>query len=126
MILNHIPQRARLVVVARPCTNAKLFGNADLNGIDPVTIPERLEDGVTEAEDQQVLHGLFSQVVVDPVDLVFSEIFADETDKLTGGCPVIAERFFDYDSNPSAALVQACAGNPRQGVTQGKAVGIAR
>jgi hypothetical protein len=43
--------------------------------VDVVAVPERLEDGVGEAEDQQVLHRLLAQVVVDAVDLLLVEDF---------------------------------------------------
>ena len=35
-----------------------------------LAVEKRLEDGVAEAKRQEVLHGLFAEVVVDPVDLV--------------------------------------------------------
>ena len=41
--------------------------------IDVVPVPERLEDPVGEAEDQEVLDRLLAEVVVDAVDLLLDE-----------------------------------------------------
>ena len=36
-----------------------------------VAVPDRLENGVRKAQDQNVLHGLLAEVMIDPKDLVF-------------------------------------------------------
>ena len=69
MVLEHVAQGAGLVVVVGPVLDAERLGDGDLNVVDVIAVPDRLEDRVGEAEDHDVLDGLFAQVVVDAVDL---------------------------------------------------------
>ncbi len=59
-----------LLVVAAALLDADRFRHRDLHVVDVAAVPDRLEDAVGEAEDQDVLDGLFAQVVIDAVDLV--------------------------------------------------------
>src|ERR1700761_5950924 len=70
MILYHIPQCATAVIIPPTLAHTYLFGNADLNMIDIVFIPERFEDVVRKTEGHDVLHHLFSQVMIDMIDLL--------------------------------------------------------
>ena len=69
MVLDHVAHGAGLLVVSRASFDTQLLRHGDLNALDMVAIPERLEEGVREAEDEQVLHRLLAEVVVDAVDL---------------------------------------------------------
>jgi len=51
----------------------RVFEHRNLHMVDVVAVPERLEDGIGEAKDHDVLHGLFAQVVVEAVDLPLLE-----------------------------------------------------
>ena len=42
--------------------------------IDVATIPNWFKNAIGEAKDQNILNGLFPQVVVDAVDLVLGEV----------------------------------------------------
>ena len=53
--------------------DAELLGHGDLDVVDVAAVPDGLEDGVAEAQRQDVLHRLFAQVVVDAEDLVLVE-----------------------------------------------------
>ncbi len=57
------------VVVARAPADAHVLGRRDLDVVDEVAVPDRLEHAVREPERQHVLDRLLPQVVVDPVDL---------------------------------------------------------
>jgi len=71
VVLEHVPERAGAVVVTRaPSLDAQILCDGDLHQLDVVSVPERLEDGVVESEGEEILDGLFSEVVVDPIDLV--------------------------------------------------------
>ena len=62
-----------LVVVAAAPLDADRLGHRDLHVVDVTAVPDRLEDAVGEAEDQQVLDGLLPEVVIDAVDLLLAE-----------------------------------------------------
>ena len=53
-------------------TDAGVLGHRDLYVIDVVTIPQGFDNGVGEAEDEQVLYRLLSHVVIDSVDLLLA------------------------------------------------------
>ncbi|MNM26629.1 hypothetical protein D3C81_370950 [compost metagenome] len=96
MVLQHVAQRARGVVVTHAVAHAQLFGDGDLHVGNPFTAPQRLEQHVAEAQCQQVLHGFLAQVMVDTVDLRFLEHFAHFGVDLLGAGQVAAQRFFQY------------------------------
>ena len=73
MVGNHVAKGAGGFVEAAAMFDADGFGGGDLHVVDVIAIPERLDDVVREAEDHQVLDGLFAEVVVDAVDLIFGE-----------------------------------------------------
>ena len=76
VVLDHVAQRAALVVVAARA-GADRLGHRDLHVVDVRRVPDRLEEDVGEAQRQQVLHRLFAEVVIDAVDLIFLEDLGD-------------------------------------------------
>src|SRR5262252_4065851 len=107
MVRHHVSQRARHVKVASAFFNAHGLRNGDLHMIDVTTIPYGFEDTVAEAEDQDVLNGLFSEVVVNAEDLPLFEHFAYQAVQLLGGVEIIAERFLK-DNAPPMAIFFLC------------------
>ena len=77
--------------------------------LDVVAVPERLEDGVGEAQHHEVLRGLLAEVVVDPVGVLFLEGVVDDLVEVAGGGEVGAEGFLDDHARPAAVggLVEA-------------------
>ncbi len=74
VVLQHVADRARGVVVAAAAAlHADRLGHGDLHEFDVLLVPQRFEEGVAEAEHQQVLHRLLAQVVVDAVELVLAD-----------------------------------------------------
>ena len=73
VVLHHVAQRAGLLVVARAGADPFLLGHGDLDVVDVLLVPERLEDRVAEPHDHDVLDGLLAEVVVDPEDLSLVE-----------------------------------------------------
>ena len=103
MILKHIAHDTRFFVVTAAVFHADAFGRGDLHVIDVTAVPNRLEDGVGEAEHHDVLHGLFAEIVVDAVHLVFIEHLMHPAVKLPRGLQVGSERLFnDHASAPFA------------------------
>ena len=73
MIGNHVAQGARGIKVAATLFHADGFRICDLNVIYVAPVPDRLEYGVVEAENENVLHRLFAEIMVNPIYLIFGE-----------------------------------------------------
>jgi hypothetical protein len=74
-----------------------VLGRGDLDVIDVVAVPHRLEQGVGESQRHQVLDGLLAQVVIDAEDLVLLEDLQQLRVQRPGRGQVIAERLLDDD-----------------------------
>ena len=73
VVLDDVAQRPGGLVEAAAVLDAELLGHGDLDVVDVAAVPDRLEDGVGEAQGQDVLDRLLAQVVVDAEDLVLVE-----------------------------------------------------
>ena len=98
-------ERAGLLVERAAVADADRLGHRDLHVVDVAAVPERLEDAVAEAEDQEVPDGLLAQVVVDAVDLRLAEDLADLAVEPDRRLEVAAERLLDDDPPPAAGVV---------------------
>ena len=126
MVLEDVAQDANGIVEAAAVLDPDRLGGGDLDVIDVVAIPDRLEDAIGEAQDQHVLDGLFAEVVVDAVDLVLAEVPVQGGVELARRFQVAAERLFDDDAAPTVALDGEAGGGQRvdqAGVGRG---GVAR
>ena len=85
---------------------ADLFGHRDLDRVDVIAVPQGFEDGVGKAREQDVLHGLFAQVMVDAIDLVFDDHFVQLQVEFPGGSQVGTEGLFDHDASPAAVFLE--------------------
>ena len=75
MVLHDVAKEAFFFKEVAARADADLFGDSDLHMVDVFIIPERFEDGVGKAEDQEILNGFFAEVMVDSIGLGFVEIF---------------------------------------------------
>ena len=73
MVGNHVTQGARRFIELAALLHAHGLGRGDLHMIDPVAVPDRLEEPIGEAKRQDALNRVVSKKVVDPEDLVFSQ-----------------------------------------------------
>src|SRR2546429_8711326 len=71
--------------------------------VDVAPVPDRFEDPVGETEDQDVLHRLFAEVMIDAVDLLLGEHRVDRLVESLGALQVVPERLFDHDPLPTLA-----------------------
>ena len=92
MVLNHVADGARLLVELAPAEDPEGLGHGDLEAGDVAAVPHRLEEGVGEAEDEQVFHRLFAQIVVDAEDLLLGEDAVQRVVQLPGAVPGPARR----------------------------------
>src|SRR5215467_3398655 len=100
MVWYHVPQCAGFFVKTTAALDAESLGGGDLNVVDMVAVPQRLEDAVGEAQHQNVLNRFFAEEVIDAIDLILGQDLEDLCVECCGGGEVMAERFFDDDTSP--------------------------
>ena len=83
---------ARLVVVLR---EPFFLGHGDLDVVDVLLVPERLEDAVGEPDDQEVLDGFLAEIMVDAICLIFLECMGDRRDHPPGAVEVMTDGLLD-------------------------------
>ena len=71
MALDHVDERARLVVVTRAIFESQLLVVDDVDLLDVLRAPQRLENAIGEPQAQQVEDRRLAEKVIDLVDLVF-------------------------------------------------------
>jgi hypothetical protein len=100
MILYHVAQCARLLIITSTVLNTDGLGGGDLDVVDVVSVPDRFEYAVGKSECQQVLYRFLAEEVVDAVCLILAENPTDCVVQFYGGRQVIADRFLDDDARP--------------------------
>ncbi len=96
-----------MVVVAAPALDADGLGDGELDVIDVLLVPERLEHLVGEAEGQDVLHGFLAEVMIDAVNLALVPVVQQFLVQLLGRGQVVAERLLDDDALPAGPFLEA-------------------
>lgn len=71
VVLHDITNDAKLVEISAAALGAKRLLEGDLNIVDVVTVPGSAEERVTKTQNQNVLHHLLAEVVVNAEELVF-------------------------------------------------------
>ena len=105
VVLDDIAQGAHLVVEGAPTLDVDRLRERDLHRLDVVSVPDRFEDLVREAQIHDVLDRLLAQEVVDPVDLILPEHAPEPFVQLAGRREVRSERFLHHHPSP---LGQTC------------------
>ena len=100
MARHHVAQRPRRIVKLASLLDANRLRHGDLDMIDVIAVPHRLEETVGKAEHHDVLHGLLSEIVVDAVGLALSEHAEDLAVERLGRAEIVAERLLN--NHPSA------------------------
>ena len=95
MVLDHVAERARPVVVAGPALQAERLVPGDVDPLDVVAVPHRIEDPVGEPQPQHVQDGLLGQEVVDAEDVALVERPRDQLVEGLGVGEVGAEGLLD-------------------------------
>jgi hypothetical protein len=104
VVLDHVAQDAGFLVIAATALDPQLLASGDLDVVDEAPVPDRLEDGVREAEDQQVLDRLLAQVVIDPEDLPFVASLLHQPVERARGRQVPPERLLDHHPREPAVV----------------------
>ena len=116
MVGHHVAQRAGLLVELAALLHAHRLRHGDLHVIDPVAIPDRLEQPVGEAERHDALDRVLSQKMIDPEDLVLVQRAQDAGVQFARRVQAVAERLLDHHAAPEprlAVLVLALIGELR-------------
>ncbi|MNM47696.1 hypothetical protein D3C81_586680 [compost metagenome] len=96
VILDHVPQLAGLVEVTPAAFDTDLLGHGDFHVGDVILVPLGFEQAVGETQGDQVLDGLFTQIVVDAVGAVLREELRHGVVDLARGFQVRANGFFQH------------------------------
>ena len=80
--------------------DAELFVDRDLDVVDVIAVPDRLEHAVGEAQHQDVLDGFLAEVMIDPVDLLLFDEFQQFIVEGFRRSEVGSERLFDHQPAP--------------------------
>ena len=99
MILDHVADRAGLIVESAAALDAEVFRHGDLHALDVVAVPERLQERVGEAEDEHVVHRPLAEVVVDAEDAALGKGCVQDPVELLRRRQVVSERLFDDDAS---------------------------
>jgi hypothetical protein len=106
VVLDHVAQRAGLLVVRAARLDADALADGDLHVVDVVPVPQGLEDAIGPAEDEDVLDGLLPEVVVDPVDLVLAPRRGHDLVERPRRGQIAPERLLDDDAHPALAALR--------------------
>src|SRR5205085_1657430 len=82
-----------------------ILGDRDLHMVNIAPVPDWLENAVPEPEHENVLHRFFSKVVINRIDLRFTENFGDVCAKCAGRIEIAAEWLLNDDAPPMAIFL---------------------
>ena len=102
--MHHVTQGPGFLVIAGTRADAQFFTDCDLNMIDGLAVPEFLENRVREPEHQNVLHGLFAQIMVDAEDLLLVGVASQFAVESVSGSKVMTERLLHNDALEKRAI----------------------
>jgi len=122
MVLDDVADDARLFVELAPALHAEALGHGDLDTLDIVAIPDRLEERVREPEVEDVLYRLLSEVVVDPEDALFGKHLVQDAVQLHRRLQIAAERLLDHHAasrvKPASASLPSTVANMLGGIAR--------
>ena len=104
VVLEDVADRAGALVESRASFDAHRLGDRDLDMVDELSVPDRLENAVREPQREHVLDRFLAEVVVDPKDLVFGVPLLQDRSQLASGGSVVAKRLLDDHARPALAL----------------------
>src|SRR5450631_1169832 len=109
VVLDDVADGARLLVEPSAPLDAEALRHRDLHALDVVPVPDRLEERVGKPEQQEVLHRLLAEVVIDPEDRRFVESGVQRPVERPRRRQIAAERLLDHQPGP---LGGAAIGQP--------------
>ena len=92
-----VAQRADRVVEVAAVLDAEVLGHRDLDALDVVPVPDRLEHRVREPEVEDLLEAHLPEVVVDAEELRLVDVLVQLVGERAGRRAVVPERLLDDD-----------------------------
>ena len=111
MVLYDVAQAAHRLVERPAPLHAERLGHLDVHAPDVAAVPDGLEDRVAEARDQDVLHLLVAQEVVDAEDLVLAQHRCERVVEFLGRSEVAAQGLFHHHAGVLGEVVVRQRGN---------------
>src|SRR6478672_628950 len=99
VVLNHVANRAGLVVECPPALNSEVFGHGYLHALDLIAVPERLQNCILEPQKNHVTHRSFPQVMIDAKDVLLVESTEQNPIELLRRDEVVTEGLFNDDTS---------------------------
>src|SRR6185503_19176622 len=103
MVLHDVAHAAGLVVEPAAALDAEALRHRDLHALDVLPIPQRLEERVGEAEEEQVLDGVLAQIVIDVEHAGFVEAAMHGRVQSARRGQILTERLLDHDASTGRA-----------------------
>src|SRR6266851_6141512 len=100
MILDHVTQGSSFFIVASASPNAFVLSHRNLDMIHAFLIPQRFEDGIGKAHNQDILDGFFAKVVIDAKNLAFIDDLHQFVINSAGAGQVSAQWLFHNEACP--------------------------
>lgn len=95
MVLHNITDDTELVKVPPTALSAKRLLEGDLHVVDVIPVPGRAEELVTKSQDQDILHHLLAQVMVNAEDLLLVPVWLQRLLQLPGAGQILSEWLLD-------------------------------
>ena len=107
MILYHIPQSSRRFVESATLLDSQILYSGNFYVVDIIPVPERLENTIGKTESQHILRCLFTEKMINTVNLMFFENRSINFIQFTCRFEVVTERFFNDDTRMGS--IQSCS-----------------
>jgi hypothetical protein len=116
VVLNHVAKGAGCVVEAPAVFNAKGFRHRDLDAVDILAVPQRLDRRICEPRVEDVLNRLLAQIVVDAEDRLLGKMLEQRPVERLRRLAIMAERLFHDEAgvHVETALSQRGANHAEQ------------
>ncbi len=101
---HHVAIGAGLLVESDPIADVERLRHVDLNMIDEIAVPDRLEQAIGKTEGEDVLRRLLAEEVIDAEDLVLSEHLVQRVVERNRAFEIGAERLFHDDARSAREL----------------------
>ena len=97
VVLDHVPQCPDAVEERPTPFDPEVFRHRDLDRVDVLSAPHRLEQGVREPQVHDVLHRLLAEEVIDAVQALLGYERREASVQLAGGDEIRPERLLDHE-----------------------------
>ena len=98
MILHHVTQGPSPLVVASARADAFVLCHGNLHMIDVFLIPQRFEDGIGKAHNQNILDRFFAEVMIDAKNLALIDDLHQFVVNGAGAGQIPAQRLFHNEA----------------------------